>query len=193
MLNYKEETTDVLYQTAGLIYDYSEKSIAIYDSNTGSFVLYPKSKIVVNHDNEMFATINNVYQDSLEFTQRNFHYSYFQNMNKEVFSYENCLNKVETVEEVVEETIEEVVEKTNSFLAALLIKEIQFEQSKEELTDEEALEFERCCDHLINEQSPFHYKGLKITSLQVSDGLVIGHYFSKTLNFWQTVIIEKLG
>ena len=81
----------------------------------------------------------------------------------------------------------------SAFLAALLIKEIQFEQSKEELTDQEAFDFERRSDHLISPQSPFYYKGLKITSLQVSDGLVIGHYFSKTLNFWQTVIIEKLG
>jgi hypothetical protein len=93
MLDYKTATTDVLYQTAGLIYDYSEKSIAIYDSHIGSYVLYPKSKIVVNHDIKSFGTIKKVYQDSLEFTQMNFHYSYFQNMNKEVFSYENCLKK----------------------------------------------------------------------------------------------------
>ena len=81
----------------------------------------------------------------------------------------------------------------SAFLAVLLIKEIQFEQSKEELTDEEAFEFERRSDHLINEQMPFFYKGLKITRIEVSDGLVSGHYFSKTLNFWQTVIIEKLN
>ena len=81
----------------------------------------------------------------------------------------------------------------SAFNAVLLIKEIQFEQSKTELTDEEAFDFERRSDHLINERIPFFYKGLKITSLEVSHGLVIGHYFSKTLNFWQTVIIEKLG
>ena len=81
----------------------------------------------------------------------------------------------------------------SAFLAVLLIKEIQFEQREEELTDEEALEFERCCDHLINEQSPFHYKGLKITRIQVSHGFVSGHYFSNTLTCWQRVIIEKLG
>ena len=114
----------------------------------------------------------------------------------DAYQVEDAFNKVEqmeTVEEVVEETIEEVVEKTNSFLAALLIKEIQFEQSKEELTDQEAFDFEQRSDHLINEQMPFFYKGLKITRIQVSHGLVSGHYFSNTLTCWQRVIIEKLG
>ena len=81
----------------------------------------------------------------------------------------------------------------SAFLAVLLIKEIQFEQSKEELTDQEAFDFERRSDHLISQQSPFFYKGLKITRIQVSHGFVSGHYFSNTLTCWQRVIIEKLG
>ena len=81
----------------------------------------------------------------------------------------------------------------SAFLAVLLIKEIQFEQSKEELTDQEAFDFERRSDHLINEQIPFFYKGLKITRIQVSHGFVSGHYFSNTLTCWQRVIIEKLN
>ena len=82
---------------------------------------------------------------------------------------------------------------SNSINAVLLIKEIQSEQRKNEITDEAAFAFERRSDDLISKKNPFYYDGLKITSLQVSHGLTIGHYFSKKKNFWLTTIIRKLG
>ena len=80
MLDYKESTTEVIYGLGAITLDYSEKSILIFDLDCGSWLFYPKSKIVVNHDIKSLATINNVYRSSLEFTKRNFSHSYFENV-----------------------------------------------------------------------------------------------------------------
>lgn len=87
----KPET--VLFQTAGIFLDYSEKSILIWDENESTYVLYPKSEVVVDHNQRIWGTIDSVYKNSLSFTQRNFSNSYFKNIidKKPEFSYENCI------------------------------------------------------------------------------------------------------
>jgi hypothetical protein len=94
MKDYKSTTTDVLYQTAGLFYDYSEKSVAIWDGMVGMFILYPKTEIVVNKEMKMWGTINSVYNSSIDFTKRNFHHSFFKDIasNKKEFTFQNCIN-----------------------------------------------------------------------------------------------------
>ena len=79
----------------------------------------------------------------------------------------------------------------NSINAILLIQEIQAEQSKSKITDEQAFNFEQRSASLINKEKPFFYKGLEIISLQMSPFVIMGHYYKRD-NCWQT-IIEKLG
>jgi hypothetical protein len=110
-------------------------------------------------------------------------------VESDAYEVEDAFNKIA----LEMETVEEVVEETNSINSVLLIEEIQSLQRKSEITDEQAFAFERRSDDLISKKNPFFYDGLKITSLQVSHGLTIGHYFSKKKNFWQTIIIKKLG